>query len=103
MQGRNGDFGRRSQRADDLVVWFSIYGQATDRSIAMPINWADIPWTAVGLLAALTFVSSLIGHSLTRNAFVGAIIAVIIFVAVYVFWDFYPHGLVTTLRFPTRT
>jgi amino acid permease len=69
----------------------------------MPINWADIPWMAVGLLAALTFVSSLIGHSLTRNAFVGAIIAVIIFVAVYVFWDFYPHGLVTNLRVPTRT
>jgi hypothetical protein len=69
----------------------------------MPINWADIPWMAVGLLAALAFVSSLIGHLLTRNAFVGAIIAVIIFVAVYVFWDFYPHGLVTDLRFPTRT
>jgi hypothetical protein len=85
----------------DLVVCAPC-GQATDRSIAMPINWADIPWMAVGLLAALAFVSSLIGHSLTRNAFVGAIITVIIFVAVYVFWDFYPHGLVTKLRFPTR-
>ena len=68
----------------------------------MPINWADIPWSALGLLAALTFVASLIGHSLSRNAFVGAIIAVIIFVAVYVFWDFYPHGLVQGVRFPTR-
>ena len=68
----------------------------------MPINWADIPWPALGLLAALTFVASLIGHSLSRNAFVGAIIAVIIFVAVYVFWDFYPHNLVPGVRFPTR-
>ncbi len=68
----------------------------------MPINWADIPWPALGLLAALTFVASLIGHSLSRNALVGAIIAVIIFVAVYVFWDFYPHGLVQGVRFPTR-
>ena len=68
----------------------------------MPINWADIPWPALGLLAALTFVASLIGHSLSRNAFVGAIIAVIIFVAVYVFCDFYPHGLVQGVRFPTR-
>jgi hypothetical protein len=76
--------------------------ETTDRSIAMPINWADIPWPALGLLAALTFVASLIGHSLSRNAFVGAIIAVIIFVAVYVFWDFYPHGLVQGVRFPTR-
>ena len=68
----------------------------------MPINWADIPWPALGLLAGLTFVASLIGHSLSRNAFVGAIIAVIIFVAVYVFWDFYPHGLVQGVRFPTK-
>ena len=69
----------------------------------MPINWADIPWPAIGLLAALTFVASLIGHSLARSSvIVGAIIAVIIVVAVYVFWDFYPHGLVQGVRFPTR-
>ncbi len=68
----------------------------------MPIDWATIPWTPLGLLAALTFISSFIGHSLTRNAFVGAIIAVVIFVAVYVFWDFYPHNLVPSVRFPTK-
>jgi amino acid permease len=68
----------------------------------MPINVADLPWQAIGLLAGLTFVASLIGHSLTRNAFVGAIIAVIIFVAVYIGWDYYPHGLLEGLRFPNR-
>jgi hypothetical protein len=68
----------------------------------MPINWADIPWPAVGLLAGLTFLASLIGHSLTRNAFVGAIITVILFVAVYIFWDYYPHNLVPGVRFPTK-
>ena len=68
----------------------------------VPINWADIPWQAVGLLAGLAFVASLIGHSLTRNAFVGAIITVIIFVAVYVAWDFYPHGYLPNFRFPTK-
>jgi len=67
----------------------------------VPINWADIPWQAVGLLAGLAFVASLIGHSLTRNAFVGAIITVIIFVAVYIAWDFYPHNLPGP-RFPTK-
>jgi hypothetical protein len=66
----------------------------------MPINWSAIPLTAVGLLAALTFLASLIGHTLTRNAFVGAIIATIVFVAVYVFWNHYPHGLVPGVRFP---
>ena len=68
----------------------------------MPINWSDIPMQALGLLAALTFVSSLVGHSLTRNAFVGAIIAAIIFAAVYIFWDFYPHHLLEGVRLPTR-
>jgi hypothetical protein len=68
----------------------------------MPINVADLPWQAIGLLAALTFVASLIGHSLTRNAFVGAIITVIIFVAVYIGWDYYPHGMLEGLRFPNR-
>jgi amino acid permease len=68
----------------------------------MPINVADLPWQAIGLLAGLTFVASLIGHSLTRNAFVGAIITVIIFIAVYIGWDYYPHGLLQGLRFPNR-
>jgi preprotein translocase subunit SecF len=66
----------------------------------MPINWSTIPMTAVGLLAALTFISSLIGHTLARNALVGAIIATIVFVAVYVFWNHYPHGLMPGVRFP---
>jgi amino acid permease len=68
----------------------------------MPINVADLPWQAIGLLAGLTFVASLIGHSLTRNAFVGAIIAVIIFLAIYIGWDYYPHGLLGNIRFPNQ-
>lgn len=68
----------------------------------MPINWADLPLQAIGLLAGLTFVASLIGHSLTRNAFVGAILTVIIFVAIYIAWDYYPHGYLPDLRFPNR-
>lgn len=69
----------------------------------MPFNLAEIPWTAVGLLAALTFVASLIGHSLARSSvIVGSILAVIIFVAVYVFWDYYPHNMLGDVRFPNR-
>ena len=56
----------------------------------------------IGLLAGLVFVASVIGNSLTRNAFVGAIITVIIFVAFYVFWDYYPHNLLPGVRFPLR-
>jgi hypothetical protein len=71
----------------------------------MPINWVEIPWMAVGLLAALSFVSSLIGNSLIRNAFFGSILAVIIFVAFFVFWNYYPTPLqqmVPAIKFPTR-
>ena len=68
----------------------------------MPINWTEILWMPIGLLAGLVFVSSVIGNSLTRNAFVGAIITVIIFVAFYVFWDYYPHNLIPGVRFPLR-
>jgi hypothetical protein len=68
----------------------------------MPINLADLPLQAIGLLAGLVFVASLIGNSLTKNAFVGAIITVIIFVVVYVAWDFYPHGYLPGVRFPYK-
>jgi hypothetical protein len=68
----------------------------------MPIDWAVLPWQAIGLLAGLTFVASLIGHSLTKNAFAGAIITVIIFVAIYIAWDYYPHNLMEGFRFPNR-
>lgn len=65
-----------------------------------PIDWAALPLQAIGLLAGLAFISSLIGHSLTRNPFVGAIFTVIVFVLVYVAWNHYPHGLAPGLRFP---
>jgi hypothetical protein len=66
----------------------------------MPNYLAAVQIQPLVLLAGLAFVSSLIGHSLTRNAFVGAILTVIIFVAVYVFWDYYPHDLLPAVRFP---
>jgi hypothetical protein len=68
----------------------------------MPIDFLALPWPAIGLLAALAFISSLIGHSLARNPFVGAIVATIIFVAIYIAWDYYPHGLLENIRFPNR-
>jgi hypothetical protein len=59
----------------------------------MPIDWTTIPFMPLGLLAALTFVSSLIGNSLSRSAFVGSILTVIIFVAFYIFWNHYDTPL----------
>ncbi|MDX2202935.1 MAG: hypothetical protein NW223_09300 [Hyphomicrobiaceae bacterium] len=66
----------------------------------MPIDLNAIPLQPLGLLAGLAFISSLIGHTLTRNALLGAVITVIVFVAIYIGWNFYPHGLVPGIRFP---
>lgn len=57
----------------------------------MPIVWTDILWVPLGMLAALVFLCSLIGNSLSKNAFVGSIITVILFVAAYIFLVYYPN------------
>jgi hypothetical protein len=70
----------------------------------MLIDWTAIPAVPLGLLAGLTFLSSLIGNSLIKNAFVGAIFSAIIFAAIYIGWNFYlvPKGLVGSISFPTK-
>ncbi len=65
-----------------------------------PINWSAIPMQSVALLAGLAFISSLIGHAVTRNPFFGAIITMIVFVGIYVGWNYYPHGFAPGIRFP---
>ena len=66
----------------------------------MAINLAALPLQSLGLLAALVFLTSLIGHSLSGGSkFLGAIFTVIIFAAAYVFWNYYDHGLMTAIRF----
>jgi hypothetical protein len=66
------------------------------------LNLALQAWQVWGLLAALAFVASLIGNSLTRNAFVGAILTAIIFVAVYIGWNYGPHELLPGVRFANQ-
>lgn len=67
----------------------------------MMIPWAEIAWMPIGILAALVFVASVIGNSLARPVFVGAILTVILFVAMYVFWVYYPD-LPVLKRYPIR-
>lgn len=67
----------------------------------MPINWATVPWMTVALLSGVVFVVSFVGQMVAgRSAIVGAIFATILFVAIYVFWNHYPHGLMPTIRLP---
>lgn len=63
--------------------------------------WAAINPTSLGLLCALTFVSSLIGQALVgRSAFAGAILTTIIFAAIYVFWNGYGFQWMPNIVFP---
>ena len=61
----------------------------------MLINWAAVNWGVVVLLSMFAFLSALIGNPLSfRSRLIGAFVAAISFAALYIFWTYYPHGLV---------
>ena len=65
----------------------------------MPIDLAAVDWLYVIVLAILVFLSTLIGIVLAfRHVFLGALFSALLFVAGFVFWTYYPHGL----PLPTR-
>ena len=86
----------------DALSW-----QAANRERAMPIDLSTVNWTYVALMAAFAFVASLIGGVLSfRNRIGGALLAAILFAAMYVMWNYYPHPqiqlpIVTTYSYPS--
>jgi hypothetical protein len=72
----------------------------------MPIDLSTVNWTYVALMAAFAFFSALIGGVISfRNRIGGALIAGILFAALYVAWNYYPHPqiqlpIVTTYSYP---
>jgi uncharacterized membrane protein YfcA len=73
----------------------------------MPFDLSTVNWTYVAIMAAFAFVAALIGSILSlRNRFGGALLAAILFAAMYVLWNYYPHPqiqlpIVTTYAYPT--
>jgi len=62
------------------------------------IDWANVSWLYVTVLALFVFVSTLIGTLLSfRRLFLGAVLSAVLFAGAFVFWTYYPHGL----PFPT--
>jgi len=60
----------------------------------VPIDWASVNWLYVAVLAVFVFFSALIGRLLFfKHAVFGAILSALLFVAAFVFWTYYPHGL----------
>ena len=61
---------------------------------SIPIDWANVNWLYVVVLAVFVFVASLLGSvlSFNRRGF-GALLTALLFAAAFVFWTYYPHGL----------
>lgn len=60
----------------------------------VPIDWASVNWVYVGVLAVFAFLASIIGNvvSLGHRGF-AAVLAALLFAAMFVGWTYYPHGL----------
>jgi hypothetical protein len=60
----------------------------------MPIDWANVDWLYVVLLAVFAFFASLIGSLLAfGRRGIGALLSALIFAAIFVFYSYYPHHL----------
>jgi hypothetical protein len=68
----------------------------------IPIDWADVNWVYVVLLALFVFVSTAVGNLLSfGERGIAAVLSALIFGVIFVFWSYYPHHvplLPTTLR-----
>jgi hypothetical protein len=65
----------------------------------MPIDWAAVDWIYVGVLAVFAFLAAFIANILAFNSRgFAAILAAVIFAALFVGWTYYPHGLPLPVR-----
>ena len=58
----------------------------------MSIDISTVNWVIVALMAVFAFVAALLGNLIAfRNLFVGSILTGILFAAMFVVWNYYPH------------
>lgn len=61
------------------------------------IDWSQVNWVPVITLSILVLVATFIGNFVnilfSGNPITGAILAALIFAALYIGWTYYPHGL----------
>ena len=63
-------------------------------SLTTTIDWANVNWLYVILLAIFVFFSTMIGTLLAfKDIFFRAVLSALLFAAAFVFWNYYPHGL----------
>jgi hypothetical protein len=58
----------------------------------MPIDLAQVDWLYVVVLAVFAYFATFVGNLLTFNhRGAGAVLSALLFVALFVFWTYYPH------------
>jgi hypothetical protein len=60
----------------------------------MPIDLAQVDWLYVAVLAVFVLISTAVGNLLSFNRRgAAAVLSTALFVAIFVAWTYYPHGL----------
>jgi hypothetical protein len=60
----------------------------------MPINLGQVDWLYVAVLAVFAFFANFIANLLSlKHRATAAVLAAVLFAAIFVFWTYYPHGL----------
>jgi hypothetical protein len=60
----------------------------------MPIDLGQVDWLYVAVLAIFAFVATFVANLLSfKRRGIAAILAAVLFAAIFVFWTYYPHGL----------
>jgi len=60
----------------------------------IPIDWANVNWIYVAVLAVFVFVAAFIGDALSfQHRGMAALLSALLFAAMFVFWSYYPHHL----------
>jgi len=58
----------------------------------MAIDFSSVNWLYVAIMAVFAFVAALLGGLISfRNRVGGALLAAVLFAAMYVAWNYYPH------------
>jgi hypothetical protein len=68
----------------------------------IPIDWANVNWFYVAVMAIFVFVATLVGDVLSfQHRGVAALLSAILFAVIFVFWSYYPHHLPLPTRLET--
>jgi lipopolysaccharide export LptBFGC system permease protein LptF len=84
------NFASRGAAGSDKLT--PVVAALSDQEQSMAIDFSAVNWLYVVIMAVFAFVASLLGGLISfRNRIGGALLAAILFAAMYVVWNYYPH------------